>query len=166
MDQNSPDNYRESTSDGLASAGAMLQEVSAARDRTGGRIAPVVIPRFLPTCSSALLVGLSKLAAQHGALVHSHISESIAEVAFSSAMHPGQPHEAATYHAAGLLDQSIMAHGTQLSDAELAFMAKHGAAIAHCPLSNLYFGDGECPPTMCMTAAAPCCCCCYLGSQP
>ena len=32
-----------------------------------------------------------------------------------------------------------MAHGVLLSDAELAVMAQRGAAVAHCPLSNMFF---------------------------
>ena len=34
-----------------------------------------------------------------------------------------------------------MAHGTCLTDDELAVLAEHGTALAHCPLSNFFFGD-------------------------
>ena len=34
-----------------------------------------------------------------------------------------------------------MAHGTCLTDAELCLLAERGTAIAHCPLSNFFFGD-------------------------
>ena len=43
---------------------------------------PVVTPRFVPTCSEALLSGLGALARAHGVHVQSHISESRDEVAF------------------------------------------------------------------------------------
>ncbi len=39
------------------------------------------------------------------------------------------------------LPQSILAHGVLLSDKELHHMARTGAAIAHCPLSNFFFAD-------------------------
>jgi len=52
-------------------------------------------------------------------------------------------HDAAIYDAAGLLTSpAIFAHGTQLTTDALQLMATRGAAVAHCPLSNFYFGDG------------------------
>eukprot|EP00951_Prasinocladus_malaysianus_P023202 scaffold196426_cov47-Prasinocladus_malaysianus.AAC.2 len=35
-----------------------------------------------------------------------------------------------------------MAHGTKLTDDELQVLASTGTSIAHCPLSNFFFGDG------------------------
>lgn len=37
--------------------------------------------------------------------------------------------------------QTLLAHCMLLSDAELQHMAKTGAAIATCPLSNFFFAD-------------------------
>lgn len=62
---------------------------------------------------------------------------------FSQQLHPGAQHDAAIYDAAGLLTRrSVFAHGTQLTPDALQLMAARGAAVAHCPLSNFYFGDG------------------------
>jgi len=41
-----------------------------------------------------------------------------------------------------------MAHGTRLTAAELTLMAARGAAVAHCPLSNFFFGVGRCRSTI------------------
>lgn len=48
----------------------------------------VVTPRFIPTCTPALLKGLGQLAAQHDLAVQSHISESLDEVATCLQLHP------------------------------------------------------------------------------
>ncbi|KAI8473172.1 MAG: hypothetical protein J3K34DRAFT_190634 [Monoraphidium minutum] len=51
--------------------------------------------------------------------------------------------DVAVFAAASLLTRgSVFAHGTQLGAAGLTAMAAAGAALAHCPLSNFYFGDG------------------------
>jgi guanine deaminase len=37
--------------------------------------------------------------------------------------------------------QAVMAHGTMLSDDEIRQLAAAGVCLAHCPLSNFFFGD-------------------------
>jgi guanine deaminase len=67
-------------------------------------------------------------------------------VAFTQQLHPGCSGDAQVYDNAGLLtSRSIFAHGTQLTEQDMRLMAERGAAVAHCPLSNFYFGDGEFP---------------------
>ena len=48
----------------------------------------MLTPRFVPSCTVELLKGLGDLAAETGAAVQSHISESLDEVAFAKALHP------------------------------------------------------------------------------
>jgi guanine deaminase len=43
-------------------------------------VRPVITPRFVPTCSPALLHGLGAIARRTGVLVQSHISENKGEV--------------------------------------------------------------------------------------
>lgn len=43
--------------------------------------------------------------------------------------------------------QSVFAHGNLLTDAELELMAARGAAVAHCPLSNMYYAGWWMPGT-------------------
>jgi len=57
------------------------------------------------------------------------------------------------YEQAGLLtQQTVMAHGVTLTDAELQLLAKRGTAIAHCPLSNFYFADVPLDVLRCLKA--------------
>ena len=65
------------------------------------------------------------------------------QVEFSQVLHPEvDGRDTQLFAKAGLLrDRAVMAHGTCLNDAELIQLAKTGTAIAHCPLSNFFFGD-------------------------
>ncbi|KAF6259802.1 hypothetical protein COO60DRAFT_974875 [Scenedesmus sp. NREL 46B-D3] len=90
-----------------------------------------------------LLAGLGQLAAEQGLRIHSHISESLDQVQFTQQLHPSSNSDAHVYDQAGLLAAgSVFAHGTQLTQQDMQLMAEKGAAVAHCPLSNFYFGDG------------------------
>jgi hypothetical protein len=88
---------------------------------------------------------LSDLFRCHAFLVAcSHISESLDQVAFTQQLHPSCSSDAHVYDQAGLLtNEAIFAHGTQLTEQDMRLMAERGTAVAHCPLSNFYFGDGE-----------------------
>lgn len=62
---------------------------------------------------------------------------------WSRQLHPGAPHDAAVFHAAGLLKHgAVFAHGTHLDASGLQLLKDRGASISHCALSNMYFGDG------------------------
>lgn len=140
MDRNSPDFYTASCADNLADS---LKFIQAVRAFETGLVQPVITPRFVPSCTLDLLRGLGKLAQEHKVVIQSHISESLDEVAFCKALHPeADGRDTPIFEEAGLLsDRCVMAHGVCLTDEELKVMAKHGAAIAHCPLSNFYFAD-------------------------
>ncbi|DBA75076.1 TPA: hypothetical protein ACH3X1_010409 [Trebouxia sp. C0004] len=140
MDRQSPDGYSETTSDSLADTEAFIKWVQQLQD---DKIHAVVTPRFVPTCTPELLQGLGQLAAQFDTPIQSHISESFDEVEYSSALHPENAGgDTALFDKAGLLRQrAVMAHGTCLTDPELKVLGQRGTALAHCPLSNFFFGD-------------------------
>ena len=106
---------------------------------------PVVTPRFIPTCSDALLVGLGALAAKYreqGCWVQSHMAESLDEEAFVDALHPGE-RDAEIFARCGLLtDRCVMAHGVHLTADEMRRVAAAKAGVACCPLSNYFFAHG------------------------
>ncbi len=62
---------------------------------------------------------------------------------YSNALHPDNAGgDTALFDKAGLLRQrAVMAHGTCLTDPELKVLGQRGTALAHCPLSNFFFGD-------------------------
>ena len=65
------------------------------------------------------------------------------QVEYSKALHAEESGgDTALFDQSGLLrHRAVMAHGTCLTDPELSILAQRGAAIAHCPLSNFFFGD-------------------------
>ena len=89
MDQYSPDGYCENTAASLADTESFIHycktmpsAVAAAQAGVPALVQPVITPRFIPTCSPALLEGLGKLAKKHDVWVQSHASESSDQVDF------------------------------------------------------------------------------------
>lgn len=73
MDRNSPASYCEATQEGVESCESFVRYVLA---KQLSRLAPVVTPRFVPTCTPALLAGCGAVAARHGVHIQTHVSES------------------------------------------------------------------------------------------
>ena len=141
MDRNSPDFYRESSSD--ASLADTRRFVEYARSRGGELVGPIITPRFAISCSSELMSGLGRLAAELQLPIQSHIGENCSEISFTCSLHPENAHYADVYHSRGLLGpRTIMAHAVYLTDDELALFARSGAGASHCPRSNLTLCSG------------------------
>lgn len=79
MDISTRPTYTESTpSESIASARAFIDRIRALTADLPDHarlVEPVLTPRFVPTCSDALLRGLGDLAEQTGVRVQSHLAE-------------------------------------------------------------------------------------------
>jgi len=140
MDRNAPSDYIETTSDSIKNTSSFIEYVLA---KNNPLVQPVITPRFIPTCTPELMKGLSVLASEHHLVIQSHISESMDQVKFTKALHPnwGNGRDVVIFGDVGLLtERTVMAHGTQLTDQELEVLSKKKVGIAHCPLSNIFFG--------------------------
>jgi guanine deaminase len=123
---------------------AFIHHVQTMPGNAGGLIRPAITPRFIPSCSDALLAKLGALAADSGCHVQTHCSESDWEHRF--VLDRFGISDTAALEKFGLLSRhTILAHGNFLGDADLESIAAHGAGIAHCPLSNVYFSDAVFP---------------------
>jgi guanine deaminase len=123
---------------------AFIEYVHAMPGNHAGLIQAVITPRFIPACSDELLRRLGALAAESGCPVQTHCSESDWEHEF--VLHRCGRTDTQALEEFGLLSRrSILAHGNFLSDTDLATIAACGAAVAHCPLSNVYFSDAVFP---------------------
>lgn len=87
MDQNSPDYYRETTEGGKRDAEEFVKFVEEELDDP--LITAVVTPRFVPSCTPDLLAALGEVSRKYDAPVQSHMSESLAEIAWVKELHPG-----------------------------------------------------------------------------
>ncbi len=106
-----------------------------------GRIGYGFAPRFILSCTEALVRGAVGLANAAGALVHTHAAE-----------HPGErdavraafgDDDVAVLRRWGVTGpRAVLAHGVQLTDAEATAIAVEGTRVVHCPSANLKLGSG------------------------
>jgi len=144
MDRNSPDFYVEKTTEeAIANETRFVEDMLA---RKSDIVAPIITPRFVPTCTEKLMTALGELADKHHLLVQSHVSENLNEIAWVKELHPQCSSYTQTYHHFGLLNErTLLAHGVHLTDEELELLAKTKGSIVHCPLSNFSLTSGVCP---------------------
>jgi len=128
----------------------------AAEDRigVGGRwlsryadeslIVPCVQPHNHLTVSPEGMRAARGLADAHGALFHTHCSETATEVAATRERFGCTP--VAHLDALGVLDgPTVLAHCVHLTDDDFALLRDRGSAVLHNPLSNLKLGSGIAP---------------------
>ncbi len=139
-----PKGLRETTSASLREADRLRASWSGKAD---GRLGYAYAPRFILSCTEELFRGTAERARQapktraDRALLHSHVAE-----------HPDE--RAAVRAALGDDDvamlrkwgfkgpNTLLAHGVQLRDREIADVARDGTRIVHCPSANLKLGSG------------------------
>ena len=111
---------------------------------TKDRLLYAITPRFAITSTNEELTLAGALKAEFpDVYVHSHLSENLKEIEFTSALFPDGKDYLEVYERFGLVgDRSIFAHGIHLSNSEFERLSNAGAAIAFCPTSNLFLGSG------------------------
>lgn len=125
----------------------------ATHPRRPGR-RPVLAPHSTYLASPVLLSQVADLAADHDAAVHLHAAETAAEVADVTSRHGAHP--VALLEGLGLLRPgTLLAHAVHLGDRELDLLADSGAAVAHCPASNLKLAAGVAPVPEMVAAGVP-----------
>lgn len=139
-----PDYYRdESPESALAASSASIEAIEALDDPLG-LVRPIITPRFIPACTDELLSSLGELASETGHLVQTHCSENDWEHGYVLDRH--QMSDTESLDRFGLLrEHTVLAHGCLLGDSDMDLIATAGAGVAHCPLSNIYFGDAVFP---------------------
>lgn len=153
MDRNAPDFYRESTSESLAETRKWLDNTA----NKYKRVKPIITPRFVPTCTPELMLGLGKLAKEYNVPIQSHLSENRKEIEFVKELHPESSGYADVYDKHGLFgDQpTIQAHCVWNTDEEIALMAKKKILVAHSPNSNNNISSGIAPIRKLIKAGVP-----------
>jgi guanine deaminase len=105
-----------------------------------------VTPRFAVGCSMELLIAAGRLADERAAPIMTHLAESESEVAHVRRRFPAVGSYTMVYATAHLLTRrTVLAHAIHLSEHDLRLLSRSGAAIAHCPTSNLALGSGRMP---------------------
>lgn len=142
MDRNGPDYLCEAGAAASLEAAERWLEAAGRFENT----APILTPRFVPSCTGALLKGLGALAERCGLGVQSHLDENPDEIRWVRRLHPKYPDYASVYDGAGLLGpRTLMAHCIYMNEAEQALMKRRGAWVVHCPTSNINVRSGVAP---------------------
>lgn len=139
MDRNAPEALCDTVESSEADARELLQKWHG-----HGRLGYAITPRFAITSTPEQLAAAGRLAREFPeAYVHSHISESAAEIAKVQELFPEASDYTDVYDRFGLLrKRSVYAHGIHLSESELSRFHAAGASIVHCPSANNFLGSG------------------------
>jgi len=133
-----PKGLRESRTSSLKES---LRLAEAWDGAAGGRLGYAFGPRFILSCSERLLREVAALARERGLRIHSHVAE-----------HPGEKDEVRAQLGKDDVDaladwgiagpHVVLAHGVQLTKAQMKRVAKAGTRIVHCPSANLKLASG------------------------
>jgi len=139
MDRNAPEYLLDTAQSGYDASKALID-----RWHGKGRNCYAVTPRFAATSTPEQLEAAAALWREcPGALMQTHLSENVDEIAWVGGMFPGAPDYFGVYQQFGLAGPgAIFGHGIHLTERERAAIAETGSAIAHCPTSNLFIGSG------------------------
>lgn len=146
MDRNSPDYYCEqSVQQSIDDTQRWIEDCKGRYENT----APIITPRFTPSCTDALMEELGKLQKQTGLPVQSHLSENQSEIKWVQELCPETRFYGESYDRYGLFGgkncPTIMAHCVYSGKDELDLMEQNGVYIAHCPQSNTNLSSGIAP---------------------
>ena len=146
MDRNAPDELREPSPD--ASAFDTFGFVNGAVKRGYRRTMPILTPRFIPSCSDALLRELSEVRKAYDLPVQSHLSENPEEVELVRQLVPSAAFYGEGYERFGLFGgeaKTVMAHCVYSTPEEVERIRQNGVWVAHCPNSNMNICSGIAP---------------------
>ncbi len=146
MDRSCPEAIREpSSAASVERTKAWLEGIEGRYSRTR----PILTPRFIPSCTDALMEELGRLQRQYGLPVQSHLSESRSEIAWVRELCPAARNYGDAYRAFGLLGgpgcPTVMAHCVYSDGEEAALLKEQNVLIAHCPASNTNLSSGIAP---------------------
>ena len=151
--EGTPIDYRDTdASSGVAASRRSIADVTAI-DRGRGLVRPILTPRFAPACTDELLAGLGELAAETGTVVQTHCSESDWHHRYAVERF-GSTDTTALDRMGLLRAHTILAHSNHVEPADIELIARRGAAIAHCPISNAYFANAVLPVPEILAAGA------------
>ncbi|OVZ64618.1 guanine deaminase [Pigmentiphaga sp. NML030171] len=139
MDRNAPEALRDTVQSGYEDSRDLIRKWHGK-----GRQLYCITPRFAATSSQAQLESAARLWREHpGTYMQTHLSENLGEVGWIAELFPDCCDYFEVYRRAGLAGpRAIFAHAVHVSEDELCACHRAGAALSHCPTSNLFLGSG------------------------
>ena len=140
-----PEYYRDaSAAAAIDATRSLIDYIRGHKDNAAGLVLPVVTPRFIPSCTDEVLIGLGQLAAECDCHIQTHCSES--DWAHHHGLVRFEETDTASLDGFGLLTRkTVLAHANFITAADMTLIAARGGAVAHCPLSNAYFAGAVFP---------------------
>ena len=153
MNRNCPDDLSEDVDAYIEGQETLIKEFTPLAPGRGVRgeasplVRPIITPRFVPSCTPALLQACGNLAREYQLPVQSHLSENVSEIEWVAELEPESENYGDAYNRYGLFGQTptIMAHCVWTHGRELELMKKNGVMVAHCPTSNFNLSSGLAP---------------------
>lgn len=109
--------------------------------REDGRLRYAFAPRFVLSCTEALMVSVVEQARLRGLGIHTHASENRSEIEVVRADCGMDNVE--YLHSIGMSgDDTVLAHCVHLSDKEKGILRDSGTHVVHCPSSNMKLASG------------------------
>ncbi|KAK6644175.1 hypothetical protein RUM43_000442 [Polyplax serrata] len=143
MNKNTPPDYGETEESSIQDTKDFIEYVLNLKSSL---IKPVITPRFALSCDMNLMKGLGMLAAEYDLPIQTHVSENLEEIKQVKMDFPEIKNYVGVYETAGLVNcKTVLAHGIHLEPDELNIIKAKGAAISHCPNSNILLESGVCP---------------------
>lgn len=152
--EGTPEWYRDADAAAALTATANSIDMIKAVDNGAGLVEPIITPRFIPACTDELLTGLGRMAEETGVRVQTHCSENRWEHNYVLD-HYGCTDTEALRRFGLLRSGTVLAHATHLTPTDRASIARAGAGIAHCPLSNIYFSERVFAARLALDAGIP-----------
>ena len=152
MDRNGPDTLSNTVDEAVEGTKRVL-----AHTQNMPLVSAIVTPRFVPSCTPAMMTALGKLANEHHLPVQSHLSENPSEIAWVAELEPESTCYGDAYLRYGMFGQTptLMAHCCYTDGEEFELMRKHHVFAVHCPTSNCNLGSGIAPIHRFLTAGIP-----------
>jgi guanine deaminase len=139
MDRNGPPELLDTPETAYSESKALIEKWHGR-----GRQLYCITPRFAPACSEAELAAAARLWTEHpGTYVQTHLCETTAEIDWVLDLFPGRESYLDVYDKAGLVGpRAIFGHAVHMEERDFCRCHEAGAALAHCPTSNLFLGSG------------------------
>lgn len=152
MDSNSPDFYKEDTETSIRDTIDFVE-----RSLDFENVAPIITPRFVPSCSGELMKSLGEIAKKYDLFIQSHLNENRGEIAWVKELFPEYQSYLDVYDKLGLLHdkKTIMAHCIWMTDEDIELLGKKRILVAHCPYSNSDLGSGIAPVQKMIKSGVP-----------
>lgn len=151
MDRHAPEQLKEKSA--LDSAFHTWDWLNEVRNRFV-RTKPILTPRFIPSCTDALMEKLREIQMAWEIPVQSHLSENPDEIEFVRFLRPHNQFYGEAYNDHDLFGlnedidtkvRTVMAHCVWSTEEEINLIEKNGVFVAHCPGSNMNLSSGIAP---------------------